>query len=148
MAVPFLMDTKHKQKKENKMSERKVIVIPNEDKFDPAPIPFGVVSGQGVPDYDNMKSKGKRGGFQYSVSIQLDKKQAKDVQDEVMEFWEDNKPKQGGDEPANFENIVRKGKDDYKGTFILYAKSKTEFDGKPNVIAIVNHEGTKLDPEE
>jgi hypothetical protein len=128
------------------MSERKLIIVPSEDDFKPAPIPFAVVTGDGVPDYDHMKSKGKRGGMQYSASVLLTKKERQSVIDEILEFWEENKPKKAGDEPANFKNIVRKDKEG--DGYIMYAKSKTEFDGSPNVIPVVNHEGTKLDPAE
>lgn len=124
------------------MAKDKVtLVVPNEDNFKPAPIPFGVVVGEGV---DNYNEDGK----EYSVSIILDKKMAKDIKKEVMDFWDENKPSGAGDEPANIDGIVRKGKDDYEGTFILYAKTQTHFGDKPNQVAIVNHEGTKLDPEE
>lgn len=134
------------------MAEKITLVIPNEERCKPAELPFGVVTGEGVPDFDNVKSKGKRGGMEFSLAIQLDKKQAKDFNEEIMEYWADNKPKKAGKKPANFDNIVRKGKDDYKGTFVVYAKTQIEFEGDkgtiPNVVQIVNHEGTKLDPEE
>lgn len=140
------------------MAKDKVtIVVPNEDEFGPAEIPFGVVSGTGVPDFDHQKSKGKRGGMDYSVTLVLNKKMDKAFRQEVLDYWEANKPKEGGKEPANFENLTRKDKNE-KGQFLLYAKSKTTFEiedkksGKvnvvENVIPIVNHEGTKLDPEE
>ena len=130
------------------MSEKLTLVIPNEEDFKPVSIPFAVVTGDGVPDYDNMKSKGKRGGMEYSASIILDKKMAKALQNEILDFWKDNKPKEGGKKPANFKNIVREGKDDYKGDFIVYAKTQTEFNGVGNIVPIVNHEGTKLDTAE
>lgn len=131
--------------------EKVTIVVPNEDEFKPAPILFGVVTGAGVPDFDNVKSKGKRGGMQYSVTLSLSKKANKQFRQEILDFWEDNKPKDGGDEPANFKNITRKDKEN-EGEFLLYAKTQTEFESKgkvvPNIVTIVNHEGTKLDPEE
>ena len=125
------------------MAKDKVtLVVPNEEKFNPAPIPFGVVTGEGVHNYNED-------GYEYSVSIILDKKQAKDVREEVMNFWDEHKPSGAGDEPANIKGIVREGKDDYEGSFIMYAKTQTNFgEGKPNIIPIVNHEGTKLDPAE
>ena len=125
------------------MAKDKVtIVVPSEDKFNPAPIPFGVVTGEGL---DNYNEDGK----EYSVSIILDNKQAKDVKEQVMDFWDEHKPSGAGDEPANIKGIVREGKDDYEGSFIMYAKTQTNFgEGKPNIIPIVNHEGTKLDPAE
>lgn len=123
------------------MSEKITVVVPNEDQFKPAPIPFAVVTGEGVDDFDGVDKE-------YTASIVLNKKQAKFFRDEVMEFWEENKPKSAKDEPANWKNIVREGKDDYEGSFMLYAKTKTHFGDKANVVTIVNHEGTKLDPEE
>jgi len=120
------------------MSEKLTVVVPNEDKFDPAEIPFGVVTGEGVDNFDGD-------GKVYSSSLLLGKKEAKFFRKEVMDFWEDNKPKHGGDEPDNWDNIVRKAD---SGGYILYAKTNVDFDGKQNIIAIVNHEGTKLDPEE
>jgi len=126
--------------------DKLTIVVPNEEQFNPAPIPFGVITGDGVPDYDNIKSNGKRGGYQYSISIILNTHQRASVLKQVMEFWNAHKPKRAGAEPANFKNIVREAKDDYAGSFIMYAKTQTEFNGKPNVVGIVNHSGTKLDP--
>jgi len=128
-------------------SNKLTVVVPNEDDFKPAEIPFAVVSGEGVPDYDKVKSKGKRGENQFTATIILNKKEKKDFLETVMDYWEDNKPRDGEDEPANYDNIVREDKED-SSKFLLYAKSKTEFNGNPNKIAIVNHEGTKLDPEE
>jgi len=121
------------------------LVIPDREKFPPAPIPFGVVSGEGVPDYDNQKSGGKRGGMEYSVSIILGKKERKDVLKTVMNYWEENKPKGGDDKPANYKNIVRTNDD---GDYILYSKTQVDFEGKANIVTIRNHEGVKLDPEE
>ncbi len=126
------------------------VVIPNEDKFDPAPLPFVAVYGKGVPDYDHKMSNGKRGEMQFTASVLLTKKEAKFFRQEVLEFWEDNKPKGASDEPKNWKNIVRDAKDSTDGRdYIVYAKSKTEFDGEPNTsIAIVNGDGDKLDPEQ
>lgn len=127
--------------------DRVTVVVPNENDFKPANILFGVVSGDGVPDYNHVKSGGKRGEMQYSVTLQLGKKEAKDFKEAVLSYWEDHAPKDAGEEPINFGNILRKDKED-EGMFLLYAKSKTQFDGKANIIPIVNHEGTKLDPAE
>lgn len=117
------------------------MVIPNEELFGPAPIPFGVVSGEGV---DNYNEDGK----EYTVSIILTKKQAKHVKDQVLEFWENNKPSGAGDEPSNIEGIVRKGKDDYEGSYIMYAKTQADFEGKAQHIPMVNQSGDKIDTEE
>ena len=125
--------------------DKVVVVIPDEKKFDPAPIPFGVITGEGV---DNYNEDGK----EYSVSMVLDKKQAKHLHGQVMDFWEEHKPAGAGKEPANIDGIIRKGKDEYKGTYIVYAKTQTEFNDKPNVIGIVGVDKAgvlqKLDPEE
>ena len=114
------------------------LVIPNREKFPPAPIPFGVVTGEGVDNFDED-------GKEYSISIILGKKERKHILSTVLEYWEENKPEGAGDEPDNFENIVRKGDE---GDYILYSKTQTEFKGKANIVTIRNHEGVKLDPEE
>lgn len=119
-------------------TEKETLVIPNENDFDPAEIPFGVVTGEGLDNYDED-------GKEYSVSIILGKKERKDVLGSVMDYWKTHKPEGSGKEPDNFDNIVREGED---GDYILYSKTQTEFKGKPNVVTIVNHEGVKLDPEE
>ncbi len=124
------------------MSDKKTIVVPA-DEFAPANMPFGVVTGAGVPDYDNQKSKGKRGGFEYSVSVVLGKKEVKALEEEVLEFWEENKPKKGGDEPDNFDNLTRE-KD---GVVKAYFKTKVDFDGKANIVPIVDGKRNPLDPE-
>ncbi len=118
--------------------EKLTVIIPNENDFEPSEIPFGCVTGEGVDNFDGD-------GKEYSISIMLSKKEKKDVLETVMNFWEENKPKQGGDEPDNFENIVRDTED---GGHILYSKTRTHFGEKQNVVAIVNHEGSKLDPAE
>ncbi len=124
-------------------TEKVTLVIPNEEDFDPAEIPFGCVTGEGVDNYDED-------GKEYSASVLLDKKQRKDILDTVMKYWKKHKPEGGGKEPDNFDNIVRDGDD---GGFILYSKTQTEFISDKGVatankVTIVNHEGTKLDPEE
>jgi len=145
--VPKWTRERNKSKKvvNNMSAEKLLVVVPEEERFEPADLPFGVVTGEGVPDYDNMKSKGKRGGLQYSASVLLTKEENKAFRKTVMDYWEDNKPKTADDKPANWKTITRKGED---SDFILYSKTRTNFgEGKPNVIPIVNHEGVKLDPE-
>lgn len=125
--------------------EKLTIVVPNEDDFKPAPIPFGVITGEGV---DNYNEDGK----EYSVSIVLNKKQKKDVLNTCMDFWEENKPVGAGAKPANYDGIIREGKDDNEGMFVMYAKTQTEFEGKHNNIGIIGVDADgvvqKLDPEE
>lgn len=124
------------------MSEKKLIVVPNEDEFKPAPIPFGVVTGDGVDNYN-------RDGKEYSVSIVLTEEMAEFFKEQLEDYWSENAPKGAEDEPDNIDSIVREGKGDYEGKYILYAKTKTNFgEGKPNVIPIVNQEATKLDSAE
>jgi hypothetical protein len=120
--------------------DRLVVVVPNEEKFKPAPIPFGVISGDGVDNYEGDDKE-------YTVSLLLSKKENDDFRDTVMEFWDEFKPNGAGDKPDNWKNLTRKDKENDKG-FILYAKTRTHFGDKPNVIDIRNHEGSKLDPEE
>ena len=119
-------------------TEKVTLVIPNEDKFEPMDIPFGCVTGEGTDNFDGD-------GKEYSVSIMLDKKMKKDVLKQVLDYWEDHKPKGKGDEPDNYANIVRDAED---GGYILYSKTQTHFGDKQNHVTIVNHEGVKLDPEE
>jgi len=131
--------------------DKVTIVVPNEAEFGPAEIPFGVVTGDGVPDYDNQKSNGRRGGMNYAVTLILSKKENKFFRKQIMEFWEDNKPKHGEDEPANFAKMTRKDKDNKKQV-LLFAKTQTKFeteDGEiiKNKVGIINHKGDKLDPE-
>jgi len=112
---------------------KKSIVVPSLD-FKPARMPFGVVSQGGVDNFD-------RDGKEYSVSVELGKKQEKWLRGEVMEFWNENKPSGAGDEPANFANVVR---DDGRA----YFKTQVEFDGKPNIVKIVDGKKNPLDPEQ
>ncbi len=118
-------------------TEKITLIIPNEEDFKPAPIPFGVVTGEGVDNFDED-------GKEYSVSIILNKNERKDVLKTVMKYWKQHKPEGAGDEPDNFDNIVREGDD---GDYILYSKTQTHFGEKQNIVKIINHVGTKLDPE-
>lgn len=124
--------------------EKATIVVPAEGEFPPAPIPYAVVSGDGVPDYNHIKSNGKRGGFEYTATVILTKKEDKHFRLQVMEFWENNKPKSAGAKPENWKNITRT---DDEGVIKLYAKTKTEFDGKPNRVTIIDGKRNNLDPE-
>ena len=118
---------------------KELVVVPNEDKFAPCSIPFGVLGGEGILDKKKKKNV-------FTVIAVLDEDMNKDFRKTVLKFWENNKPKKGGKKPANWKNITREDDD---GNYRIYPKSLTEFDGKPsNGIAIVNHEGTKLDPAE
>ncbi len=121
------------------------LVVPNEERQEVATISYANVYGEGAYDYTAMKSEGKDGGREYVATLSLTKEQKKDFLKDVMEFWEEEKPKSAGNEPANFEKIVRKEED---GQLKLYTKTKTEFSGKVNIIPIVNHEGTRLDGSE
>ena len=117
-------------------SERKTIVVPSSD-LPAGNIPFAIVTGEGVDDYDKTAK-------QYTASIIHTKKSAKAMKEAVLEFWEENKAKGAGDKPNNFDNMVRT-KDD--GTLISYFKTTTSFgDGKPNVIAMVDAKRNPLDP--
>jgi len=119
-------------------TEKQTLIIPNEKDFKPQPIPFGVVTGEGVDNFDGDDKE-------YSVSILLDKKMKKDILNSVQAYWDEHKPSGAGDKPDNFKNIVRDTED---GGHILYSKTKTHFGDKQNIITIVNHEGVKLDPQE
>ena len=63
--------------KENK--PKLTVVVPSEENFAPAEIPFGVVSGEGVDNYEGDDKE-------YTVSILLGKKENKDFRKTVMEF--------------------------------------------------------------
>jgi hypothetical protein len=125
------------------MSKKKtsiLVVPPVKDK--PAPLPFGVVSGEGVDEYDGRYKE-------YSVVVVLTKKQAKEFKKMAMEFWEDNAPKKAGDEPANFEKLVRKDDD---GNYRVYFRTRTKFedddgDVHKTKIPIVDGRKNTLDPE-
>ena len=114
---------------------KRTIIVPNEEKFGPAPIPYGILSGTGATDYDGNEDA------EYVVAIKLDKDMEKFFRKQVLEFWEENKPADAADKPANWENIVRDG--------TLYARTKKHWDdGSTTKITIVNHKGVKLDPDE
>ena len=113
---------------------KKGIIIPAEGDFSPVEM-SGKVSGKGFPNFDGEPDK------EYSVAIKPDKKAKKWLVDQVMTFWEENKPSAAGDVPANFEGLLRRtdGK--------IYIKTATMFDGERNEIPIVNHKGAQLDPK-
>ncbi len=117
-------------------TDKKLVIVPAAE-FDPATLPFGVVTGDGVDNYD-------KDGKEYSVSAILGKKEAKALKAEVLEYWEANKGKATADEPANFGNVVRE-KD---GEFKAYFKSKTHFGDKENKISIVDAKRNPLDTTE
>jgi len=113
--------------------EKKLIVVPNIE-FKAAVLPFGVITGVGVDNYEKTAK-------QYSVSAILNKKEEKALRVEVMDFWNEFKGK-GTKEPANFKNIVRAdGK--------AYFKTAVDFgEGKPNTINIVDGKRNPLDINE
>ena len=119
------------------MGDKKVIVVPSTE-FPAANIPFGIVTGEGVDNYDGDAK-------QYTISIIHTKKSAKAMKEAVLEFWNENKASGAGDEPNNFKNMVKE-KDD--GTLISYFKTTTSFgEGKPNVIAMIDAKRNPLDTE-
>ena len=125
-------------------TDKLTIVVPAESDFEPASIPFAVVSGEGIDNHDGDAKE-------YVACIILDNKSKKATLKTIMDFWDEHKPKSAGDEPTNYENLVREGKED--GEYILYARTATGFENddgsvRTNKVPIVNHEGTKLDPEE
>ena len=113
------------------------LVIPDPEQFDAAQLPFGVISGEGVDDYDEE-------GKEYTVSMVVSKKVEKWLRNEIMEFWDEYKPSGAKDEPANWENLTRTND---KGETRAYFKTKTEFEGRPNKIGLVDGQLNKLDPE-
>lgn len=121
------------------MAEKLNIVIPKEGEFGPAKLPFGVVTGEGVDNYDED-------GKEYTVTIALGKKEAKWLKKEILEFWEENKPSSfTGDKPTNWDNIVRENED---GELRVYVKTQTHFGDKPNVIKMIDGKRNPLDPAE
>lgn len=120
------------------MADKKLIVVPNAEEFGVAKLPFGIVTGDGV---DNYEGNGK----EYTATVILGKKEAKHLQATILEYWNENKGKTKAKEPANFANVVRK---DDEGVLKAYFKSKTKFGDKPNVISIVDSKRNPLSNEE
>lgn len=113
------------------------LVIPDPEQFEAARLPFGVISGEGVDDYDEV-------GKEYTVSMVLGKREEEWLREEIMDFWEEYKPSGAGDEPANWDNLTRTNDE---GETRAYFKTKTEFDGRHNKIGLVDGQLNKLDPE-
>jgi len=122
------------------------IIVPKEKEFKPAKILYGNVFGKGVEDYNYKKSGGKRGGYEYVVTLQINKNVKEDYLNSVLEFWEENKPKKAGDKPKNWDGLVR---DDVKedGKFVIFTKSKTKIEDNEIHIPIYNGQGKKIDPK-
>ncbi len=100
-------------------ADKKLVVVPSTE-FKPAVLPFGVVTGEGVDNYEKTAK-------QYSVSALLGKKEEKELRAEVLAFWE--------------EFVVRDGK--------AYFKTATNFgEGKPNIINIVDGKRNPLNTSE
>ena len=123
------------------MSERKTLIVPSLD-LPPAHINFGVVTGDGVPDYENRKGRGD--GMEYVMTIKVDKATKKQIQEEFLEYWEDNKSKKAPKKPDNFDGLFWENED---GDTLFSARTKTEFNGKPKTIQITDAKNNKLDPE-
>ena len=118
------------------MAEKKLVIVPSME-HKAAPIPFAVVSGDGVPNHDED-------GFIYLATVGLSKKQAKELRGEVLEFWEDHKPKAAKEKPANWDGITYKTDDgDIQATF----RTQVSFGEKKNKISIVDGQQNKLDPD-
>ena len=113
------------------------VIVPSAD-HSATNLPFGVVSGEGVDNYS-------KDGKEYSVTIVLSKKVAKELQASVLEFWEANRgdaPK----EPDNFKSLIKKNK---AGETVVYVKSATRFPSGDTVeIALVDGKKNPLDPEQ
>ena len=118
-------------------TEKQLIVVPHAD-FPVATLPFGVVTGEGV---DNYEGDGK----EYTASVILGKKEAKHLKKEVLAFWEAHKGKVKADEPANYANVVRT---DDNGVMKAYFKSVTHFGDKANIVAVVDAKRNPLSVED
>ncbi|MBW2998166.1 hypothetical protein KY321_01385, partial [Candidatus Woesearchaeota archaeon] len=84
---------------------------------------YATVTGQGKPKY---KAKGK---FEYQSSIIVTKKQGKVILKDILDYFNDNKPKNYKGEPANIKNIMRKIEGD-KDNVMFTFKTLTEFKDK------------------
>jgi len=77
------------------------------------------ISGKGVQNYDGD-------GYEYKASIKLPKKQAKKLEKEILDYFNENKPSSyKKDEPSN--KIMQKLDD---GDYLFTFKTKTEFADK------------------
>lgn len=113
------------------LKERKTIVTAKNN------ILFAVVTGRGVDNYD-------KDGYIYKVAVELDKDEEKRIRKEAKAFWNANKSKDQGDEPANWENITYKDKE---GNRAISAQTKVEINGDPVVVGLVDGQRNKLDPK-
>ena len=123
------------------MADRKSLIVPNMD-HPAADITFGVVTGEGLPDYENRKKRGD--GMEYIVTIKVDKGTKKQIEADFLEYWNDNKSKKAPKKPDNWKGLFRKNEE---GDTLFSARTKTEFNGKPKVIQITDAKNNKLDPE-
>lgn len=72
--------------------------------------------------------------YAYSCAVVVDKKEGKKLYQEILDYFNDNKPaKCKADEPEN--NIYTKMDD---GRWMFQFRTNTEFEGKPNVVKVFN----------
>jgi len=115
---------------------RTQVIVPGAD-HKPTNLPFGIVSGEGVDNYS-------KDGKEYSVTIVLSKKVAKELEAAVLEFWEENRA-DGPKEPDNFKSLIKKNK---AGETVVYVKSATTYPSGDTVdIALVDSKKNPLDPD-
>ena len=115
---------------------KKSLVIPAIGE-DVAEITFGCVAGDGMVNYDED-------GNEFLLTLAVDDDLKEDIEEQVLEFWEDHKPSNAGDEPDNFDGLFWENDDG--DTFITF-RTQAEFKGKPNIIPISDAKNNKLDPE-
>ena len=115
---------------------KKTIVVPAIGEK-AAEILFGIVTGKGMANYDED-------GNEYVLTLAVTDKMRKSFEEQVLEFWEDHKPKGADDEPDNFDNMFWENEDGE--TFITF-RNQTSSGDKPNIIPISDAKNNKLDPE-
>lgn len=116
-------------------SPTQTVIIPAPH-LEPASLPWGDCTGTGA----TFKQR-----TTYSVTVSLTDVQANELRKTVLQFWNANKPRGGGNQPDNMEKLIRVTDPKYGGGYTVYAKTLTEFKGIPNVVNFVNGQGTKLD---
>ena len=114
----------------------KIVIVPDTG-LEVANLPFGIIAGEGKDNYEGTDKE-------YTVCINLTKKSAKILKEEILDFWEENKGQSKLDKPKFFETMIKTRED---GSRYVYVTSKTKYDGKPMSIKIVDGKRNPLDPD-
>ncbi len=81
-------------------------------KLDNAVVAFAVLTGEG--------RKGKKSENEYTLAVEVTKKQKRDILKQVNEFWEENKPKKAKKPKEDPEKWFSESQDN-KGDFVFWA---------------------------